>query len=215
MGFEANYVMLLLIFLCTHWDKWVFQSSYRCTNAVGPSPSSAAVCPSPVSSALLSGQSPPEATVSSHSTSAVAQTQLPVTGSRKAKVLYDYDAHDSSELSILADEVQSHHSNRSTRMVGPVTGLSRELHRSLEGTNDGSVFQHHSAPQMEIGGSTDSLIYDVKQRCWSNMTPSFLQCNVFLWCLITWVLSEFSWRKLQNIQDMFNWQIQPSSTNRI
>lgn len=34
------------------------------------------------------------------------QTQLPVTGTRKAKVLYDYDAHDSSELSLLADEVQ-------------------------------------------------------------------------------------------------------------
>lgn len=31
--------------------------------------------------------------------------QLPVTGTRKAKVLYDYDAHDASELSLLADEV--------------------------------------------------------------------------------------------------------------
>lgn len=34
------------------------------------------------------------------------QTQLPGTGTRKAKVLYDYDAHDASELSLLADEVQ-------------------------------------------------------------------------------------------------------------
>lgn len=33
--------------------------------------------------------------------------QLPVTGTRKAKVLYDYDAHDANELSLLADEVQS------------------------------------------------------------------------------------------------------------
>ena len=33
------------------------------------------------------------------------QTQLAVTGARKAKVLYDYDAHDASELSLLADEV--------------------------------------------------------------------------------------------------------------
>lgn len=29
----------------------------------------------------------------------------PATGTRKAKVLYDYDAHDASELSLLADEV--------------------------------------------------------------------------------------------------------------
>lgn len=36
----------------------------------------------------------------------VEQTQLPITGTRKAKVLYDYDAHDSSELSLLADEVR-------------------------------------------------------------------------------------------------------------
>uniref|UniRef100_A0A673B8T0 Endophilin-B2-like n=1 Tax=Sphaeramia orbicularis TaxID=375764 RepID=A0A673B8T0_9TELE len=33
------------------------------------------------------------------------QTQLPVTGARRAKVLYDYDAHDASELSLLADEL--------------------------------------------------------------------------------------------------------------
>ncbi|KAM8872078.1 endophilin-B2b isoform X1 [Synchiropus splendidus] len=33
------------------------------------------------------------------------QMQLPVTGTRKAKVLYDYDAHDTSELSLLADEL--------------------------------------------------------------------------------------------------------------
>uniref|UniRef100_A0A8C4FEK6 Endophilin-B2 n=1 Tax=Dicentrarchus labrax TaxID=13489 RepID=A0A8C4FEK6_DICLA len=39
------------------------------------------------------------------STLAMEQTQLPVTGARKAKVLYDYDAHDSSELSLLADEL--------------------------------------------------------------------------------------------------------------
>lgn len=34
------------------------------------------------------------------------QMQFPATGTRKAKVLYDYDAHDASELSLLADEVQ-------------------------------------------------------------------------------------------------------------
>lgn len=44
----------------------------------------------------------------SSSQSALNVGQLPVTGTRKAKVLYDYDAHDTSELSLLADEVQSH-----------------------------------------------------------------------------------------------------------
>ncbi|KAM4634550.1 endophilin-B2-like [Polymixia lowei] len=33
------------------------------------------------------------------------EMQLPATGTRKAKVLYDYDAHDSSEMSLLADEL--------------------------------------------------------------------------------------------------------------
>uniref|UniRef100_A0A3B5AV74 Endophilin-B2-like n=1 Tax=Stegastes partitus TaxID=144197 RepID=A0A3B5AV74_9TELE len=82
----------------------------ECANAVGAPHSSAAVCPDPVSSAFLSGPSSPGATVSSSSgqrpsTLAMEQTQLPVTGTRKAKVLYDYDAHDSSELSLLADEL--------------------------------------------------------------------------------------------------------------
>uniref|UniRef100_A0A671Y9T2 SH3-domain GRB2-like endophilin B2b n=1 Tax=Sparus aurata TaxID=8175 RepID=A0A671Y9T2_SPAAU len=39
------------------------------------------------------------------STLTMEQSQLPVTGTRKAKVLYDYDAHDASELSLLADEL--------------------------------------------------------------------------------------------------------------
>uniref|UniRef100_A0AAQ5ZSC0 SH3 domain-containing protein n=1 Tax=Amphiprion ocellaris TaxID=80972 RepID=A0AAQ5ZSC0_AMPOC len=43
------------------------------------------------------------------STLTMEQTQLPVTGTRKAKVLYDYDAHDSSELSLLADELITVH----------------------------------------------------------------------------------------------------------
>ncbi|XP_070780439.1 endophilin-B2b isoform X3 [Enoplosus armatus] len=72
--------------------------------------SAAAACPNPVSSAFLAGLSSPGATVSSPSsqrpsTLAMEQTQLPVTGTRKAKVLYDYDAHDASELSLLADEI--------------------------------------------------------------------------------------------------------------
>uniref|UniRef100_A0AAQ5ZH35 SH3 domain-containing protein n=1 Tax=Amphiprion ocellaris TaxID=80972 RepID=A0AAQ5ZH35_AMPOC len=76
--------------------------------------SSAAVCPNPVSSTFLSGPTSPGATVSSSSgqrpsTLTMEQTQLPVTGTRKAKVLYDYDAHDSSELSLLADELITVH----------------------------------------------------------------------------------------------------------
>ncbi|XP_078027105.1 endophilin-B2a [Epinephelus lanceolatus] len=35
----------------------------------------------------------------------IEEVQAPATGTRKAKVLYDYDAADSSELSLLADEV--------------------------------------------------------------------------------------------------------------
>lgn len=35
----------------------------------------------------------------------IEEVQPPATGTRKAKVLYDYDAADSSELSLLADEV--------------------------------------------------------------------------------------------------------------
>ncbi|XP_078143033.1 endophilin-B2b isoform X3 [Centroberyx gerrardi] len=65
------------------------------------------------SSAFLSGPSSPGATASSSASSATQRPgtlamedlQLPVTGTRKAKVLYDYDAHDASELSLLADEL--------------------------------------------------------------------------------------------------------------
>uniref|UniRef100_H3C8T5 SH3 domain containing GRB2 like, endophilin B2 n=1 Tax=Tetraodon nigroviridis TaxID=99883 RepID=H3C8T5_TETNG len=48
---------------------------------------------------------PSAAASSSHSALGVEQTPLAVTGTRKAKVLYDYDAHDASELSLLADEL--------------------------------------------------------------------------------------------------------------
>lgn len=39
----------------------------------------------------------------------IEEVQAPATGTRKAKVLYDYDAADSSELSLLADEVWFHY----------------------------------------------------------------------------------------------------------
>lgn len=67
--------------------------THRCNNAAG-APPAAAGGPNLSSSAS-----------SSHDTLTVEQ--LPVTGTRKAKVLYDYDAHDASELSLLADEVRS------------------------------------------------------------------------------------------------------------
>lgn len=101
---QAEYPLQQLIsFIC-------LQTLYRCANAVGgPHPS--AVCPDTVSSTFLPRPSSPGATVTSTSSSqrpttlAMEQMQLPVTGTRKAKVLYDYDAHDASELSLLADEV--------------------------------------------------------------------------------------------------------------
>uniref|UniRef100_A0A667WKV8 SH3-domain GRB2-like endophilin B2b n=1 Tax=Myripristis murdjan TaxID=586833 RepID=A0A667WKV8_9TELE len=86
----------------------------RCANAGGAThTSTSAGCPNPISSALLSEPSSPGATASSSTSSApqrpgaltIEDMQLPVTGARKAKVLYDYDAHDASELSLLADEL--------------------------------------------------------------------------------------------------------------
>ncbi|XP_022600217.1 endophilin-B2-like isoform X2 [Seriola dumerili] len=96
---------------CHHYMHELQRELSRHANAVGAPNSSAAVCPSPVSAAFLSGPPPPGATVSSSSSSqkpstlAMEQTPFPVTGTRKAKVLYDYDAHDVSELSLLADEL--------------------------------------------------------------------------------------------------------------
>ncbi|KAM9820442.1 endophilin-B2b [Neosynchiropus ocellatus] len=56
------------------------------------------------------GSSQPSVTPSNSSSNKpgtlnMEQMPLPVTGTRKAKVLYDYDAHDTSELSLLADEL--------------------------------------------------------------------------------------------------------------
>uniref|UniRef100_A0A8C7IAA8 SH3-domain GRB2-like endophilin B2b n=2 Tax=Oncorhynchus TaxID=8016 RepID=A0A8C7IAA8_ONCKI len=68
-------------------------SRYPNSFASNANPSTSATCPSPVSSATLPGVSPP----------CLASTSTP--GHRKAKVLYDYDAHDTSELSLLADEL--------------------------------------------------------------------------------------------------------------
>ncbi|XP_034565993.1 endophilin-B2-like isoform X1 [Notolabrus celidotus] len=91
-----------------HYMQDLQRELNRSANSIGAPNSSAAVCPSPVSSAFLTGPASPGTAVSASSSSRMLtaeQAQLPVTGARKAKVLYDYDAHDSSELSLLADEL--------------------------------------------------------------------------------------------------------------
>ncbi|XP_041915924.1 endophilin-B2b isoform X2 [Alosa sapidissima] len=83
-------------------------------NAFTGSPSTSAVLagPSGLSSSSLPGASPPAhpPVSSGHSgleasTLKIEEVQPPATGTRKAKVLYDYDAADTSELSLLADEL--------------------------------------------------------------------------------------------------------------
>uniref|UniRef100_A0A8C0XXI5 Endophilin-B1 n=1 Tax=Cyprinus carpio carpio TaxID=630221 RepID=A0A8C0XXI5_CYPCA len=66
--------------------------------------------PSPPSTATLPGASPPSRSPNpsnalESSTLKIEEVKPPATGTRKAKVLYDYDAADSSELSLLADEL--------------------------------------------------------------------------------------------------------------
>uniref|UniRef100_A0A8C1SDM1 SH3-domain GRB2-like endophilin B2b n=1 Tax=Cyprinus carpio TaxID=7962 RepID=A0A8C1SDM1_CYPCA len=78
--------------------------------AVNASTSGVSADPSPPSTATLPGASPtsrspnPSNALES-STLKIEEVKPPATGTRKAKVLYDYDAADSSELSLLADEV--------------------------------------------------------------------------------------------------------------
>lgn len=50
----------------------------------------------------------PESVSSPVETLTIEEVQAPASGTRKAKVLYDYDAADCSELSLLADEVSFH-----------------------------------------------------------------------------------------------------------
>ena len=60
----------------------------------------------------------------------IEEVQAPATGTRKAKVLYDYDAADSSELSLLADEVRFHHKlavSWSNSDYRPLPKISRDL----------------------------------------------------------------------------------------
>ncbi|XP_008322711.1 endophilin-B2b isoform X2 [Cynoglossus semilaevis] len=96
---------------CHHYMQELQRELHRCSNASTSPQTSVASCPKPVSSAFLSGPSSSGDTSSSLSgpkaPGGLASDQMPtlVTGARKAKVLYDYDAHDGSELSLLADEL--------------------------------------------------------------------------------------------------------------
>ncbi|XP_026866085.1 endophilin-B2b isoform X11 [Electrophorus electricus] len=76
-----------------------------------PSMSVIAPGPSPLSTAAPPGTSPPGRTSASPGpldpvvTLKIGEVKPPATGTRKAKVLYDYEAADVSELSLLADEL--------------------------------------------------------------------------------------------------------------
>uniref|UniRef100_A0A8C1J9X1 Endophilin-B1 n=1 Tax=Cyprinus carpio TaxID=7962 RepID=A0A8C1J9X1_CYPCA len=78
--------------------------------AVNASTSGVSADPSPPSTATIPGASPPSRSPNpsnalESSTLKIEEVKPPATGTRKAKVLYDYDAADSSELSLLADEL--------------------------------------------------------------------------------------------------------------
>lgn len=78
--------------------------------AVNASTSGVSAGPSPLSTATLPGASPPSRPPNAtntleSSTLKIEEVKPPATGTRKAKVLYDYDAADTSELSLLADEL--------------------------------------------------------------------------------------------------------------
>ncbi|XP_051749259.1 endophilin-B2b isoform X3 [Ctenopharyngodon idella] len=78
--------------------------------AVNASTSGVSTGPSPLSTATLPGASSPSrppnpSNALEPSTLKIEEVKPPATGTRKAKVLYDYDAADTSELSLLADEL--------------------------------------------------------------------------------------------------------------
>ncbi len=93
-------------------NSYIFLMHSRFPNAfaVNASTSGVSAGPSPLSTATLPGASPPSlppnpSNALESSTLKIEEVKPPATGTRKAKVLYDYDAADTSELSLLADEV--------------------------------------------------------------------------------------------------------------
>uniref|UniRef100_A0A8C7X5P8 SH3-domain GRB2-like endophilin B2b n=1 Tax=Oryzias sinensis TaxID=183150 RepID=A0A8C7X5P8_9TELE len=87
---------------CHHHMQELQRELHRCANAVG-APHSSAASSNP---AFPSDHSSPGASFSACDPKpGPLSMEPPATGTRKAKVLYDYDAHDASELSLLADEL--------------------------------------------------------------------------------------------------------------
>ncbi|XP_069369636.1 endophilin-B2b isoform X4 [Paralichthys olivaceus] len=84
---------------CHHHMQDLQRELHRVTNAVGTPHPSAFLSESPGTTASSLARQKVVDTLP------VEQSSFPVTGARKAKVLYDYDAHGVSELSLLADEL--------------------------------------------------------------------------------------------------------------
>lgn len=90
-------------------DIHVCLISFRLPNAFALNSTHSMV---PSCSAAEGGNSSPVDT----DTLKIEEVQAPATGTRKAKVLYDYDAADSSELSLLADEVSFPHTHAESKL---------------------------------------------------------------------------------------------------
>ncbi|XP_072522695.1 endophilin-B2b isoform X2 [Salminus brasiliensis] len=73
--------------------------------AVNPSTSGLSAGPSPLSGGSAPGRPPAPSSSLEPVPLKIEEVKPPATGTRKAKVLYDYDAADTSELSLLADEL--------------------------------------------------------------------------------------------------------------
>lgn len=106
---------------------WIFRPSHlplppRLPNAFALNSTNAIATPSMVTE----GNSSPVET----DTLKIEEVQAPATGTRKARVLYDYDAADSSELSLLADEVRFHHQPGTRQPVYGCWSLARNLFRA-------------------------------------------------------------------------------------
>uniref|UniRef100_A0A3P8Z1X5 SH3-domain GRB2-like endophilin B2b n=1 Tax=Esox lucius TaxID=8010 RepID=A0A3P8Z1X5_ESOLU len=82
---------------CHQYMQELQKELSRYPNSFSSNAHPSTTCPSPVSSSTLPGA--PAGPLK------IQDVQPPATGHRKAKVLYDYDAHDASELSLLADEL--------------------------------------------------------------------------------------------------------------
>ncbi|XP_012992665.1 endophilin-B2b isoform X4 [Esox lucius] len=97
---------------CHQYMQELQKELSRYPNSFSSNAHPSTTCPSPVSSSTLPGAAPPGLITSGPNSTRepagplkIQDVQPPATGHRKAKVLYDYDAHDASELSLLADEL--------------------------------------------------------------------------------------------------------------